>query len=537
MTDYYAFSRPIKGVAIIGAGPSGVPAARQLRDAGLDVTLIERQDKIGGLWNWQEETTGPLSVPTPVPSKGAFEPVLKGEEEGDAIVKDTDGKRRRAFNPPNPCYWNLTNNVPTKTLAFKDFPYPPNTPDSVPHWTLAGYIHDYWRHFNLQPLTRLNTRVENAYKRDDGLWELTLRTLEIIGEDELKETFSTETFDAIIVATGHYNAPLIPKIPGAAEWYQSWPEGILHSQGYRRPEAYTDQTVLVIGAGTSGMDIARDLATHAGKVLISSRIDRSAPTGYQNFREAQRSRTADNNVPIGEIKAFRPPQQGQVLREGEIELVDGSVITGVDAVIFCTGYQYSFPFLRQYHRDAGMQPTDLEPLVERGDQILNLYRDVFYIPDPTLAFLGVSVNTSAFSFFEYQSISIARVFAGKARLPTQLEQRAALAKVVGQKGPGKFRHFKGQEGEREYVRETVEWLNRDAEWSGAEKVEGHTKEWLRESDQIAIKIAAKYGVDAGGLQDISGNADPSEKQKQPTHVQAEKVDITVQQAPPIAVSA
>ncbi|WWC57473.1 uncharacterized protein I303_100005 [Kwoniella dejecticola CBS 10117] len=506
MTDHFHFERPIKRVAIIGSGPSGVPAARQLRDAGLDVTVFERQDDVGGIWNWKETTAGPLSVPTPPPSTGAFTPSWGR----DGVYDDPKREHRNLFNPPNPCYWNLTNNVPTKTLAFKDFSYPPDTPDCVPHWELADYVRRYWKHFELDRVTRLNTRVENAAKRDDWTWELQLRELKELEGSKVKEVSYQESFDAVLVATGHYNAPLIPSIPGSTEWFQRWPEAFLHSQGYRRPEVFAGKTVLVIGAGTSGMDIARDLTPHAGKIWISARISTSAPSGYQAFRAAQRSRTTENPEDLEEISAFLPITGEHRIQDAKIELIDGKVITGVDHIIFCTGYQYSYPFLPQYHKDPGTQPSSdgIEPLVECGDQVLNLYRDVFYIPDPTLTFIGISVNTSSFSFFEYQSISIARVFTGTARLPSQKRQREALAEVVAKKGKGKFRHFMGQEGERAYVKSTVEWLNEDAKWSGAPTVEGHSAEWLHESDQIETKIAAKYGVMPGGLADLGGNADP-----------------------------
>lgn len=186
--DKFHFDRPVRTVAIIGAGPTGLPAARQLRDAGLDVTVFDRQDQVGGLWNWKEETTGPLAIPTPPPSIGAFTPVTDAAGRATTSAEGKEG----AFNPPNPCYWNLTNNVPTKTMAvswhrarqnetmahiqFKDFPYPADTPDSIPHFELAAYLHSYAKHFELEPLVKLRTRVEGVVKAPTGQWELTLQT-------------------------------------------------------------------------------------------------------------------------------------------------------------------------------------------------------------------------------------------------------------------------------------------------------------------------------------------------------------------------
>jgi len=43
-------TRPIESVAIIGAGVSGVAAGAHLKAAGLQVTLFERSNTSGGVW-------------------------------------------------------------------------------------------------------------------------------------------------------------------------------------------------------------------------------------------------------------------------------------------------------------------------------------------------------------------------------------------------------------------------------------------------------------------------------------------------------
>ncbi|WVQ82943.1 hypothetical protein IAT38_005079 [Cryptococcus sp. DSM 104549] len=498
--SYHQFTHPVKRVALIGSGPSGTPAARHLRDAGLDVRVFERQSQAGGIWNWRPAISLPLSVPTPPPSRGAFTPEIR--ESG--VVEDPDRQLRERFSPPNPCYWNLSNNVPTNTMAFKDFPYPPGTDPNVSHELISTYVHDYAKNFGLDKLTSYNTRVELAEKTGDT-WKLTLRKVVDEGEEKVREEFWTEEFDAVVVATGHYNAPYIPYLEGADTWSAAWPEKLIHSQGYRKPEPYADKTVLIVGIGTSGNDIGKDLAAYAKKIFLVGRNTIRGPQGYQEMRRMQRHLKPDNAEQVPEIKRFFPPSPGQSISEGRIELTDGRVLTGIDEIIFATGYQYSFPFLPRYHQDlitSSPAAASVTPVVTNGDGVLNLYRDVFYIPDPTLTFLGLSVNTSAFSFFEYQSLSIARVFSGKARLPDEASRWRAYRDLVAKKGEGKFSHFLGKEGERSYVRETVEWLNRDAAWSGAEEVEGHTEAWLAESDKIPILLAAKYGLSLEKLKEI-----------------------------------
>lgn len=48
----------------------------------------------------------------------------------------------------------------------------------MPHYEFAKYVHDYWKHFGLESITTLNTRVEKAEKKEDGSWELRLRQQE-----------------------------------------------------------------------------------------------------------------------------------------------------------------------------------------------------------------------------------------------------------------------------------------------------------------------------------------------------------------------
>lgn len=60
-----------------------------------------------------------------------------------------------------------------------------------------------------------------------------------------------QDFDAVVVATGKYYVPSMPSIPGLDEWVRRFPGLLRHSRQYRRPEAYANQTVLIIGASVS----------------------------------------------------------------------------------------------------------------------------------------------------------------------------------------------------------------------------------------------------------------------------------------------
>lgn len=50
MADEQQRFEGIRSVAVIGAGISGILATKYLLHAGLDVTVFERNEKLGGVW-------------------------------------------------------------------------------------------------------------------------------------------------------------------------------------------------------------------------------------------------------------------------------------------------------------------------------------------------------------------------------------------------------------------------------------------------------------------------------------------------------
>ncbi|KAL1411119.1 hypothetical protein Q8F55_002069 [Vanrija albida] len=517
--EYFSFERPIRKVALIGVGAAGATAVRHLRDAGLEVHAYERQGKAGGVWNWQPDVAPPLSVPTPAPSVGAFTPELPstplGSSPAEPTTHDISNEDRLKFNPPNPVYWNLTNNVPTTAMVYKDYPYPEGTLPNVKHSVLSEYINGYVKHFDLAKHISFWTRVEKIDRIPESegsahRWRVTLHKAEPVAEGKVSESWWTEDVDGLIIGTGHYNAPFIPNLEGAKEWAEAWPEQVLHSNGYRYPEPYAGkvgetetrdaadhQNILIVGAGTSGIDIARDL-TAAAKIYLVTKPITSGPEDAKKMRQFQRSFLPDNTEGVPEIKRFLPPKAGEPVESGRVELVDGRIIDNVSLVLLSTGYQYSIPFLPQFHHDPALGPVSDEEkaqlLITDGRGVLNLHRDVFFNADPTITFIGLSVNTAAFNFFEYQGIAVSRVFSGKARLPALPRRLEEYAALIQEKGEGKYSHFMGKVGEIKYVRKTVEWLNADADVLGAPHVEGHTQEWLAASDKLYEVFALKYNI-------------------------------------------
>ena len=137
----------------------------------------------------------------------------------------------------------------------------------------------------------------------------------------------------------------------------------------------------------------------------------------------------------------------------------------------------TLPFLRQYHSDnTPVDQADSTVLVTNGTQVHNLHKDIFYIPDPTLIFIGIPFFTATFSLFEFQAIVVASVLTGKASLPTGEEMKREYRQRLQEKGTGTMFHSL-KDREVEYVNELLGWVNRDGARVGAQPVEGHTKAW------------------------------------------------------------
>jgi cation diffusion facilitator CzcD-associated flavoprotein CzcO len=136
------------------------------------------------------------------------------------------------------------------------------------HWkAVEGYLDSLVNRRGYQDLVTYNTTVELVSKNSEtSKWALTLRQpLENGKEDRWWE----ESFDAVLVAAGHYHVPFIPHTPGLAEFATNFPVSVLHNKAWRKPETYRGKRVVVVGASISGADISWTLADFAETPLSS----------------------------------------------------------------------------------------------------------------------------------------------------------------------------------------------------------------------------------------------------------------------------
>ena len=231
-----------------------------------------------------------------------------------------------------------------------------------------------------------------------------------------------------------------------------------------------------MGSGVSSWDIARELSPVAKTIYQTSRGG-----AYDLPAKA----FPENTIRLGDIEKYSTVEDDASLAEdgslpGTVYLKSGHKICGIHHVILCTGYHMSYPFLKDFHADT-TQPEDASETVlvtKEGQRTHNLHKDIFYIPDPTLAFIGVPYHVATFSLFDFQGITVAAVYSGRSELPDEATMRKEYNDKTAAKGAGRgFHSLKDDEGEIRYVRDLIEVVNEHAERKGLPKIQGHSQTW------------------------------------------------------------
>ncbi|MDB5769285.1 MAG: FAD-binding protein [Collimonas fungivorans] len=203
-------------VCVIGAGPSGIAAGKNCVEAGLDVVVFEKNDKVGGNWVFNSKT-GHSSV------------------------------------------YENTHIISSKALSeYEDFPMPDDYPDYPNHRQLQAYFESYAKHFGVYDRIRFNHTIQKARRLASGKWEVEY----LNAEGKLCE----EVFQALMVSNGHHWDPKYPEFKG------EFSGKMMHSHDFKGvTEEWRGKNVLVIGGGNSACDVAVESARIAGKVCMSMR--------------------------------------------------------------------------------------------------------------------------------------------------------------------------------------------------------------------------------------------------------------------------
>ena len=214
-------------VAVIGAGPSGLVAAKTLLENGYDVEVFEAGDMVGGTFRY------------------------KSYDEGRLVSS---------------CL----------ITAFSDFRMTQSDEDhpSIPQY--LKYLEAYCDTFNLWPKIRFHARVtkidRHKYPHDKkkihGSSKIAPSYVVRVESSLPSASPFSSSFDAVCVSSGLHNIPAIPHVSNIDEFAGSH----FHSSKYKKRSVFRSKRVLVVGSGETGLDIAyRAADARADKVTLVSR--------------------------------------------------------------------------------------------------------------------------------------------------------------------------------------------------------------------------------------------------------------------------
>ena len=378
-------------IAIIGAGPSGITALKNLATNGFDVTCFEMNDQIGGNWVYKDKT-GHSSV------------------------------------------FKTTHIISSKKFSeYTDFPMPDDYPDYPSGAELLAYFNSYVEKFDLKQHIRFNTKVVKAIPLENK-WKLFF-------ED------SSEDFDYLIVANGHHWSPRIPTFEG------EFSGELMHSHQFKNNEYFKDKSVLVVGGGNSACDIAVEVSRVAKKTSISMRRGyhfipkfmmgipsdayyaktlwipqrirlffqklalRIVQGTYENYglqkpdHDILQSHATVNSELLYFIKHGKISPKKNISRfsGNNVEFIDGKK-EDYDIVLFATGYKISFPFFSTSNIDY-----------ENND--IDLYNFCFHPKHSNLMFVGLLQPLGCiWPLSDLQSQQIVKYLRNEWNVPKDFEQ-------------------------------------------------------------------------------------------------------------------
>ncbi|MBX9927888.1 MAG: NAD(P)-binding domain-containing protein [Gemmatimonadaceae bacterium] len=415
-------------IGVIGAGSSGLAAAKNLLQSGFDVEVLEREDDLGGNWN---------------------------------------------YGKPYARVYRSTHTISSKPgTEYCDYPMPAAFPDYPHHSQILAYLRSYAEAFDVLPRIRFSTAAEQVEPVTAGAPDTAWRVRTADG--------TTREYDALVVANGHNWSPKTPTYPG------TFTGTVMHSAHYRTPDVFLGKRVLVVGGGNSGCDIIVEAAQFGDRAWHSTR------RGYYYFPKYVLGRPADQfgdtlhalrvplwirraiasviyrvfvgspkslGLPIPDHRLFETHPvvntllpyyvgQGDITPVGDIARFDGATVhftdgrsSEFDLIVFATGFNIEFPFLDRAHLNwQNGRPA--------------LHQNVFHPEYDTLFVAGlIQPDSGQFGLVHRQTAAIASFLAARR------DKRASAAAFRAEKrraDPGSAGGVHYKDSTRHYV-EVEHW--------------------------------------------------------------------------------
>ncbi|MFM0222991.1 NAD(P)-binding domain-containing protein [Paraburkholderia dipogonis] len=203
-----AFDDREPAVLIIGAGQAGLSVAARLRRMGVDALVVDKLAKVGDVWRERYHSLA------------------------------------------------LHNQVALNHMAY--MPFPPTWPKYLPKDMLGNWMETYAWAMEINVWTG-TTFVEGRYDEAAGHWNAQIRRAD--GSARVLHPRH------VVFANGVVGAPKKAKAPGLEDFKGE----VLHTHGYTEGSRWRGKNALVLGAGTSGHDIAQDLCESGANVKLIQR--------------------------------------------------------------------------------------------------------------------------------------------------------------------------------------------------------------------------------------------------------------------------
>jgi dimethylaniline monooxygenase (N-oxide forming) len=403
------------GVAVIGAGPGGLVAARWLLAQGFEPTIFEQAPAPGGQW-------------AGIPGRSGVWP-------------------------------SMHTNTSRVLTAFSDLEPDGDGPVFPHNRDIREYLRRYAEAFALDSRIRLNTRVELVSRSASG-WLIRHR-----GGDEI--------FEKAVVASGRFHAPSMPHIPGLDTF--TGPAGVTATYDYRTPDAYRGRRVLVAGGAISALEIAAELAqSDAASVVLTQRRQRyvlpkfaaGVPSDHRIFTrygtlaaEALPAAEVERQLKEIVVEAGGNPQRygapapdpsffraGVTLSQDYLPLVaqrriavrpwpasvNRQTVTftdghceDVDGILLGTGFDLNLPFLAD----------DVRAILDLDVVHLDADRYTFHPDLPGLAFVGMWDQSGGYFVpLELQARWIAYTWGGAIPAPSATDLHLAISSYRSKRG-------------------------------------------------------------------------------------------------------
>ena len=258
------------------------------------------------------------------------------------------------------------------------------------HNEMADYLEAYAQRFNLP--VRSGVRATRVSRSGNGF--------------RVETSHGVLQCDRVVIATGGYNRPVVPAFatelaPGIRQ---------LHSSAYRNPKQL-EGTVLVVGAGNSGAEIALDAVRSGHQTWLSGTSSGPGAVPHRDPQGEAAGADRDVRIPPGaeprhaagtEVRApsdraRHPACPHQAERPRGCRCATGRpyrrrarrtarsrsrvIVLEPQTVVWCTGYRPDYSWI-----DLPVADADGHPITERGVS-----------PETGLYFIGVEFQYAAAS--------------------------------------------------------------------------------------------------------------------------------------------